>query len=659
MNFGIHEKSIAQRLKARGLSGLFEPLLSLKGLSLNQQFTLNWLYAVGGQSVLYYADNTNGQAAIVKLPLLHYHRAAYISIEEIQLVRRRLQREATLLHFFDDTVLPKFYELVYSFNPLHPSVLGEEIVNKEPYLIMEFVQGQTLLEVAHTFHRLGKFEYNVLEYLVWSVLLTAINFSIMISKRERGYLYSDFSPHNFLVTHNPQRQVRILDAGSIIPHRLDSNIFPPFTPVYVPIDYYKMRKKGQPLWPTNRYIMYSLGKMMWEVLTNRQPNIAKDPDFAEPMLKKYSESLRKLLVDLIEGRYDSFEQIKMIIEPVYHSMQDLQAQLLQLLTASDEVPKEVSTIVANNSVKKFTSPAKPVKLIKICDSRTNKIQVLRYSPDGQYLAIGSGNRIELRDASTLRLIKSLKSSHKTSVTSLDFDFTGQYLASSSGEGTICLWQIDSYEAIWKYQGRRFNGQVALNGQGDLLAASTDFDAITFYPQRALQKGRHFTSYADQGTTIALAKQLPLLAVGGHWGLRLWNLNSQLEVGKETFKVGLDMFVQHIAFGSDDQVFAASNTNLQSPSDSSIIVWDLLSCKLLWRVELPNTTITDFRLSSKGRYIFASALDGRLWIWAIEQKAEIAQLKENSCLSSLDFDSNRLKLTSATLDGGISIYHLDV
>src|ERR1019366_381101 len=154
MNDTYHELQVAEKLAARNLPGLFEKLLSLKGHTINQCYTLRWLYAVGGQSILYFAESIEGQPVIIKIALLPYHRPAYMSIESIHQARQRLKKEADLLHDFQGTVLPKFYDLIYDVNPLHSQARGQEVFRQEPYLAMELIQGWTLIEAARIIHQM-------------------------------------------------------------------------------------------------------------------------------------------------------------------------------------------------------------------------------------------------------------------------------------------------------------------------------------------------------------------------------------------------------------------------------------------------------------------------------------------------------------------------
>ncbi|MEM1170341.1 MAG: hypothetical protein AAGJ08_15000 [Cyanobacteria bacterium P01_H01_bin.35] len=132
-DYNLREKNIAELLIARNLPGLFEKLLELKGLQINKYYTLPWLYAVGGQSIVYLAEKSNRDLVIVKIPYLDYHRPAYISQKQIKKNRFHLVKEGELLKKFNHTNLPNFFELIYGFNPLHNGYRSDEIVNQEPY----------------------------------------------------------------------------------------------------------------------------------------------------------------------------------------------------------------------------------------------------------------------------------------------------------------------------------------------------------------------------------------------------------------------------------------------------------------------------------------------------------------------------------------------
>src|ERR1019366_9526679 len=199
---------------------------------------------------------------------------------------------------------------------------------------MELIQGWTLIEAARIIHQMQRPDYKALELLVWQVVLTATEFFISLSEREHAFLYSDFNPCNVIISTEANRHIRFLDAGSLIPMQADSTIQIPFTPTYVPPEYYEAYNKGEPLWPTPGYVMYTLGKGLWEALTNRQPYIAENPDLSAPNMKEYSLSLQDLIMNLVERQYKNFYELKQTLDAEPTSKEPIKFDLMELLEAS-------------------------------------------------------------------------------------------------------------------------------------------------------------------------------------------------------------------------------------------------------------------------------------------------------------------------------------
>jgi serine/threonine protein kinase len=114
---------------------------------------------------------------------------------------------------------------------------------------------------------------------------------------------------NFIFASN-LNQIRLLDAGSLIPLKPASNMTPPFTESYIPVEYFEAYKQGRMMYPTPGYVMYAVGKMLWEILTNKQPYPGEHPNFSEPVLQNYSPDLKNLINHLLQNRYSSFERLK-------------------------------------------------------------------------------------------------------------------------------------------------------------------------------------------------------------------------------------------------------------------------------------------------------------------------------------------------------------
>ena len=124
-----------------------------------------------------------------------------------------------------------------------------------------------------------------------------------------GYLYSDINPLNIILTAN-DGQIRVLDAGSLIPVNPDENILLPFTENYIPVEYFEAYEQGKMIYPNSQYVIYAMGKMLWEMLTNKQPYPGENPNLSEPGFQQYSPDLQNLINNLIQNKYYGFEDLK-------------------------------------------------------------------------------------------------------------------------------------------------------------------------------------------------------------------------------------------------------------------------------------------------------------------------------------------------------------
>jgi serine/threonine protein kinase len=312
-DYESNEQQLVSHLTTKNHSGLCDRLLSLKGHTLKHLYTIRWLYALGSQSVLYLAENTEKELVIVKTALFPYHLADYTKIQDIYRARQSVKRDAEQLQCFHDKILPKYYDLLYDTNPLLSPSYGEEIIQNELFLMMELLQGQTLRQVVRTLHSAQQPVYPLLEWIAWKVIITGSEFSLAISQAEKPCLYSDFKTANIFLTDNSEQPIRIIDAGSLIPLSAEAGMSPTFTWAYMPPEYCEAYDKEERLWPTPRYVMYTLGKTLWQTLTNQRLISGKNPDLSMPILKHYSPALQRVIANLINQTYASFEHLNELL----------------------------------------------------------------------------------------------------------------------------------------------------------------------------------------------------------------------------------------------------------------------------------------------------------------------------------------------------------
>jgi hypothetical protein len=347
------------------------------------------------------------------MALLPYHRATYITAEDISRARRRLEREAGYLQRFQRSILPTYYDLIYDTNPLIALAHGEDITQREPFLVLEFLEGLILQQVTRSLHLADHPPYSSLEWLAWQVGSAAASFSLALSQEELPHLYADFTASNIFLTWNPQQPVRLLDAGSFIPLHDDPAILPPFTWAYTSPDYYEAYDKGQRLWPTPPSVIYTLGKVLWQLLTGQQLVSGKDPDLSLPLLSQYSSALQEIMAKMLHNVYDDFGHLHTAMHPGFAPEGPHLVKLREFLNESDRTlqPKQHKT-QASSFLPATRSASSGDRLRQKKTAHTDPIQALRYSPDGRFLAIACRQRIELWDAHSLQKTKVFNSAHQ-------------------------------------------------------------------------------------------------------------------------------------------------------------------------------------------------------------------------------------------------------
>jgi WD40 repeat protein len=138
---------------------------------------------------------------------------------------------------------------------------------------------------------------------------------------------------------------------------------------------------------------------------------------------------------------------------------------VRVLTGRLSRVKRVAWNPDGSSLAMLTEDGPPV----MCDLRAGTVQLLigesepqsdamAFGPDGGYLAVGVGNEIELRDARTRRLLRTL-AGHTKPVISLAFSRDGHILASGSWDTTTRLWDVATGPLVNVLPGEQPNAQV--------------------------------------------------------------------------------------------------------------------------------------------------------------------------------------------------------
>jgi len=262
--------------------------------------------------------------------------------------------------------------------------------------------------------------------------------------------------------------------------------------------------------------------------------------------------------------------------------------------------------------------------IAVLSELEQSIAAIAFSPDGAYLAAASNSDayVQVWDVASRRRVASLNTTYQTTIA---FSPDGRYFASADLSGNIYLCDV----ASWK-PARRLSGwsttSLAFSPDGRYLASGEVGMARGPVRQAPIlwevESGRRLPYVEDEDESknaVAFSPDGRLLASGGQ-SVKLWTAPSR----KRVATLESNIFVKTLAFSPGGRYLAAGGSMYSVDGKVwGLNFWDLSSEKYLSTVLLGDRFKTEVAAIafSPDRRLFASAMCveaeyGTPWVWEI-------------------------------------------
>ncbi len=269
---------------------------------------------MGSQFAVFRGTNLHLNVPVaIKLPFVDYTRPASFGRREVEQARVAATREweALLRHHDRVATLPWPYDLVTASNPLLHGRGADPVWTEETYLVEEWIDGASFDEIRQRLFSSAPTGEQIME-----VVLPLMTSLLSVLSRLEPELFADVSPRNFLWCEGT-RTARLVDAGSLvepgtplwIPEVLEtgarSKITTAVTLHYLSSADIRAYGRGEERAVEPASVIFALGKMFYELVTNLHPFPGQDPSpGAEPYLS-LPRPLRSAISHLLTGTLGS------------------------------------------------------------------------------------------------------------------------------------------------------------------------------------------------------------------------------------------------------------------------------------------------------------------------------------------------------------------
>ncbi|MCB0033228.1 MAG: hypothetical protein KDE51_04390, partial [Anaerolineales bacterium] len=268
--------------------------------------------------------------------------------------------------------------------------------------------------------------------------------------------------------------------------------------------------------------------------------------------------------------------------------------------------------------------AQTLEIVDRLDSYAGPIRDIDISPQGQYVAVATGDGVLVWDTSTLTQIAELQREENPPEATLAFSGDNTSLAVGYADGLIIVWDVASGAPLYELAGHKQQiTDMEFSRDGRLLASgSLDRTAIIWDIRLREPYVEPITGHSGIVWAVAFHPDSTRLATGSADGtIEVWNTSSGLK-NRNTLRNPSGEWITSLDYNNDGLLLASGTR------DHNIIIWDTIREQIdvdLETLHGHKGIVWDVVFSDNGTQMASISEDNQFIIWNTERQPRVGPI----------------------------------